>query len=75
MNVAFDFSPEMRPGGALYCPGKGGDVGTEKDTERSAGAIAAAGLTTGVGQGKEQGKGPPARVHRDDSARVTEEMR
>jgi hypothetical protein len=79
-NVAFDFTPEVGPGGALYCPGTGGDVGTEKDTDRASGggkvASAVGAVMTplsakGLGQGQEL----PARVHRDDSARVTEEMR
>lgn len=72
-NVAFDFAPEIGPGGALYCPGVGVDVGTEKDTDRGGGA----GMTTAVGGITSPGKGSglPARVLRDDSARVTEEMR
>jgi hypothetical protein len=66
----------------LYCPGIGGDVGTEKDTDRSTAGVKAASAVGAVmtplpakGQGQGQGQGLPARVHRDDSARVTEEMR
>ena len=76
-NVAFDFAPEIGPGGALYCPGVGGDVGTEKDTDRGGGAgmTTAVGGITSPGKGSGKGSGLPARVLRDDSARVTEEMR
>jgi hypothetical protein len=79
-NVAFDFTPEVGPGGALYCPGIGGDVGTEKDTDRVSGggkmapAVGAV-MTPLSAKGQGQVQGLPARVHRDDSARVTEEMR
>lgn len=76
-NVAFDFGPEIGPGGALYCPGIGGDVGTEKDTDGGGGGkvSSAVGAVTSTSPGKGQGQGQPVRVPRDDSARVTEEMR